>query len=196
MSGISTFSGVCIVVNMLMGSGFLALPFAFYKGGIITNIVALFAILVVMVMTCTWEGKCVIKCKRLMNTSKVPEVTEAVRVFCGSKMRNIYVSILALSLGSCSWVYAILFAQTMSSMVPNIYNPEVSCIHGDINVICHTRYIISILILCAITSPLALMDLKEQIWIQNFLAVLRIIRILLMVRINYYVIFIKLRLTI
>jgi amino acid permease len=179
-SGISTFSGVCIVVNMLMGSGFLALPYAFYRGGILANIVSLFIIVVVMVMTCTWEGKCVIKCGRLLRSYKVPEVTEAVRIYCGSRMRNLYVSILALSLGSCSWVYAILFAQTMSSVMPQTYHPEISCMHGDINNSCHTRYVVNIIILGIITTPLALMDLKEQTWIQNSLAILRIIRILIM----------------
>lgn len=36
--GISTLSCVCVCVNMMIGAGFLALPYGFQHGGILSSI--------------------------------------------------------------------------------------------------------------------------------------------------------------
>jgi amino acid permease len=36
--GISTISCVCVCVNMMIGAGFLALPYGFQHGGIVASI--------------------------------------------------------------------------------------------------------------------------------------------------------------
>ncbi len=57
-----------------------------------------------MIISCTWEGRCVVQCGRILKSVKIPEVTEAFRVFAGSQWRNAYATVLAVSLISCSWV--------------------------------------------------------------------------------------------
>lgn len=203
-SGIGMLSGICIVVNLLMGSGYLALPNGFYEGGVIASTAMLLGVLGVMVITCLWESKCVVKAARILNSSKIPEVAEAMRVYCGDFWRNMYISgapflicttysstyitnmnsciVLALSLGSSSWVFAVLFAQTASASVP-IYHPDVVCQSGigASDPVCNTRYLLNILVFGLITTPLALMDVKEQAIIQNSLAVMRVLRCVLMI---------------
>jgi hypothetical protein len=107
-------------------------------------------------------------------------VTEAFYVFCGSRWRDTYASVLNISLLSCSWVLAILFAQTLSSSLPWIHHPEELCVATSDTANCHNRYLINMLILALITTPLALMDAKEQWYIQNSLTVIRVVRVVLM----------------
>ena len=179
--GVSTFSAVCVSVNMMIGAGFLAFPSGFYGGGILASTIVVAAVCYLMVITCTWEGRCVIHSSRILKSGrKIPEVTEAFFVFCGQVWRDVYVVVLMISFLSCSWVLAILFAHTMSSSIPSIYHPEQICSSGDDNVICDTRYLLNMAILFVITTPLALMDIGEQWWIQNSLAAVRVIRMLLM----------------
>lgn len=181
-SGIGTLSGVCVVVNLLMGSGYLALPHGFFVGGLVGSTVVLLAVLGVMIVTCLWESKCVVKAGRVLNSSKIPEVAEAMRVFCGKFWRNVYISVLSLSIGTSSWVFAILFAQTISASLP-LYRPEVLCQvpEEDGSGTCQTRYVLNILLLGLFTTPLALMDVSEQAIVQNILAILRFLRCALMI---------------
>lgn len=165
---------------MLIGSGYLALPNAFTQGGLISSSLVLIVVLLVMIMTCLWEGRCVVKCGRILKLSKVPEVAEAINLYCGSRWRDSYIMILAISHFIACSAYAILFARTLSYTVPQIYQPNVSCV-GNLNAeICSIRYTMNVVILGIITTPLALMDVKEQAWLQNALAILRIFRITLM----------------
>lgn len=91
-SGIGVLSGVCIVVNLLMGSGYLAMPHSFFEGGLLASTVVLLLVLGTMVVTCVWESKCVVRAARILNSSKIPEVAEAMRVYCGNFWRNVYIS--------------------------------------------------------------------------------------------------------
>lgn len=90
--------------------------------------------------------------------------------------------VLILSLGSSSWVFAVLFAQTTSASVP-YYHPDVICQSGmdHDHDICNTRYLLNILLFGLITTPLALMDVKEQAFVQNSLAIMRVLRCILMI---------------
>lgn len=54
------------------------------------------------------------------------------------------------------------------------------CFSGDDNEECTIRYNISILILAILTTPLALMDISEQWYIQNTLTFIRVLRMVLM----------------
>lgn len=137
-----------------------------------------------------WEGRCVILASRVLNEDsmsdtlpKVPEVPEAFNLFCGAKWRNAYALIFYISFLSCAWVLAILFAHTMSSSMPFVYHPEELCTGRDEDVaspLCETRYMINMALLAAMTTPLALMDVKEQWYVQNTLAAVRVCRMLLM----------------
>ena len=114
---------------------------------------------------------------------KVPEVPEAFSLFCGTQWRNAYALIFYVSFLSCSWVLAILFAHTMSSSMPFIYHPEEVCTEHDgevVSELCNTRYLINMFLFALLTTPLALMDVKEQWYVQNTLAFIRVCRMLLM----------------
>lgn len=145
-------------------------------------------------ISCIWEGRCVIQASRVITAEspngsfekvlpKVPEVPEAFYLFCGAKWRNAYALVFYISFLSCAWVLAILFAHTMSSSMPFIYHPEEDCTEHDGEIVstnCNTRYMINMALLAALTTPLALMDVKEQWYVQNTLAFIRVCRMLLM----------------
>lgn len=166
--------------NVLFAIGFLALPSSFYDGGILTSTAVLCFVGYLMIVSCTWEGRYVMQCSRVLQSIKVPEVTETFRIFCGTKWRDAYAIILSVSLLSCSWVLAILFGHTLASSLPSIYHGDTICHATDNNDICTTRYNINIFILAVLTTPLALMDISEQWYIQNSLTVIRVLRMLLM----------------
>jgi hypothetical protein len=88
--------------------------------------------------------------------------------------------VLNVSLLSCSWVLAILFAETLSSSLPWIYHSEEICVATSNTPNCNTRYLINMLILALVTTPLALMDAKEQWFVQNSLTAIRVVRVILM----------------
>ena len=118
---------------------------------------------------------------RVLGAQKIPEVTEAFYVFMGARWRDVYIFSLAFSLLSVNWALAILFAQTVSSSIPSIYHPEETCVDYSIGgTYCSTRYLINIMILLLLTTPLAVTNVKEQWWIQNTLAGIRVARMLLM----------------
>lgn len=74
--GVATFSAVCVAVNMMIGAGLLALPSAFYQGGIIASLLILGTICYWMVISCIWEGRSVVQCGRILKVgSKIPEGT-------------------------------------------------------------------------------------------------------------------------
>ena len=141
-------------------------------------------------ISCIWEGRCVMQASRVLNEGskdnsphKVPEVPEAFHLFCGTQWQTAYAVVFYVSFLSCSWVLAILFAHTMSSSMPFIYHPEESCVEHDgetVSAHCNTRYMLNIAILALCTTPLALMDVKEQWYVQNTLAFVRVCRMLLM----------------
>lgn len=72
--GVSTFSAICVAINMMIGAGMLALPSGFVKGGIISSIIILGIICYWMIVSCLWEGRAVIQCGRVLKVgSKIPE---------------------------------------------------------------------------------------------------------------------------
>jgi len=55
-NGLSPLVSTCIAINLMVGSGILALPRAFADSGIILGSVVLFIIAIIMYITCTYEG--------------------------------------------------------------------------------------------------------------------------------------------
>ena len=71
--GISTFSSVCISINMMIGAGMLALPSGFVTGGLFSSLLILGGICYWMIISCIWEGRAVVMCGRILKISKIPE---------------------------------------------------------------------------------------------------------------------------
>jgi amino acid permease len=150
--GVSALSGTCVTINMLMGSGFLALPAVFQKTGLMFSVTTLIVVGFVMYITCCWEGRAALRGQYKLSLPKVPEVTETLRLFCGNFASNSYLFILSVSFVGAVWAYAILFAESLSSNLPLIY-PHVECVNGDISTdICYMRYLLNLFIFACITT--------------------------------------------
>lgn len=179
MIGLDPFMAVCVTLNLLMGSGFLALPTVFRDLGIIPGVCILLVTGCIMYVTCVWEGRGVLRAKSYEGVHKVPEVTEALRIFCNPIARSSYLGILSLSLIGSVWAYAILFGQCMSSELPIIY-PSVSCDDGNTEGVCGQRYLFYLVLLAILTTPLSLVEVKDQAWFQLVMTGLRILLICIM----------------
>lgn len=150
--GVSALLGTCVTINMLMGSGFLALPGVFQKTGLIFSCVTLTVVGFTMYITCCWEGRAVLRGQYKLSSPKVPEVTEALRLFCGDFASSSYLFILSVSFVGAVWAYAILFAESLSSDFPIIYS-QVECVNGDISSsICFSRYLLNLAIFATVTA--------------------------------------------
>jgi amino acid permease len=182
MSGLGFISATCVVVNMMIGAGFLALPQVFFSGGVVVSSLILAGMAYLLIVSCMWEGRSVLMAGRVLDAAKVPEVTEAFNVFMGPRWRDIYIFSLAFSLLSVNWALSILFAQTVSSSIPSLYHSEEHCNNNYAvgGTYCSTRYLMAIVILAVVTTPLAVTNIKEQWWIQNTLTAVRVARMLFM----------------
>ena len=93
------------------------------------------------------------------------ELTELSEMFLGHPGRITYTTLACIYLYTALWVYATVFGMSLAD-------------HLDIG---KDSYIIYVCIFSIIVIPLSLKDMKEQIWIQVFLSVCRILMVLFMV---------------
>jgi hypothetical protein len=93
----------------------------------VASTITLGAVAYLLIVSCLWEGRGAVQAGRVLQTMKVPEVTEAFNVFLGRRWRDCYILILLFSLLSVNWALAILFGQTVSSSFPAIYRPDLAC---------------------------------------------------------------------
>jgi len=150
--GVSAVGGTCVTINLLMGSGFLALPAVFQRTGLLFSIVTLAFVGSIMCITCCWEGRAVLRGQYKLSLPKVPEVTETLRLFCGNFASNSYLFILSVSFIGAVWAYAILFAESVSSNFPLIYT-DVECINGNISTsACYIRYLLNLTVFAVFTT--------------------------------------------
>jgi amino acid permease len=165
---------------MMIGAGFLALPSVFYSGGLVASVLTLLVMGYIMMVSCVWEGRAVVQAGRVLKSAKVPEVTEAFNLFVGSSWRSSYLAVLSFSLITVNWTLAILFAHSVVSSIPSLLHSDVTCDEGSDHPICQKWYYLSIVLLACVTSPLSVMNIGEQAWIQNTLAFIRVTRMLIM----------------
>jgi len=180
--GATLVSGVCVSINIMMGSGYLALPAVFQKAGPAFSIFSLVFVGIVMYVTCCWEGRAVCRASFRMASSKVREVSEALRLFVGEGAALSYVLVLSVSFLGVVWAYAILFAESLSSSLP-LLAPEVACSGGSEALavsVCYMRYLLNLAIFGVATTPLALIDVSDQACFQVCITALTALLVALM----------------
>jgi hypothetical protein len=181
--GATLLSGVCVSINIMMGSGFLALPAVFQKAGPLFSFSSLVLVGVVMYITCCWEGRAVCRASFRMGSSSVREVTEALRLFIGDGAALSYVFVLGTSFIGVVWAYAILFAESLSSSLPLLYT-DVACVGGSSALAepaCYLRYMFNLVLFGVATTPLSLMDVSDQAQFQLCITALTALLVAIMV---------------
>ncbi len=182
---LSTFLGMCIAINLLMGTGYLALPDVFYHAGIPVSFAIMSLLALLMYVSCCQEGRSVYRAQAQHHFKKVPEVTEALRMYGGQFLSSSYLFILSMSLVGSVWAYAVLFGQSIASELPNLYyyvlplGDNVHCVEGNKflsdNSSCQTRYMLNLVLLALITTPLSLVQLRDQAVFQSVMTGIRVI---------------------
>lgn len=182
MSGISFASAVCVSVNLMMGSGFLALPHAWYQGGDIASGIALILVVAIMCICAVLEARFILKGSRFLQplSHHVCEVAEVVRLCCGELWRGIYLAVLCISLGGCMWTYAVVFGRSFAQyLFPSSCSGDDSA--ADMTGDCLQKYHYGIALLAVVTTPLCLIEVKEQISFQLMMTAMRVLLVLLMI---------------
>lgn len=179
--GATLLSGVCVSINIMMGSGYLSLPEVFYKAGPVFSFGSIILVGSIMYITCCWEGRAACRASYKLSTPVVCEITEALRMFCGEATSLSYVFILSASFAGVVWAYAIMFAESLSSSLPMLF-PGVECVNGFLgSFACYARYLFNLSLFGLFSTPLALMDVSDQAYFQLCITVLTVMLVSLMV---------------
>lgn len=98
------------------------------------------------------------------------EINELSEIFLGKFGKHMYTLSIIIYLYTTLWVYATVFALAFSSHTPDL---------GQDLII--SPYQLYILIFCFIVGPISLLELSEQIYIQVFLTMCRVLMVISMV---------------
>lgn len=173
--------GVAFTLNYIMGTGFLTLPWAFYKSGYVLGTIVMFALIipssiaVLFVLEAMARASCLSELgnhkmenshhSKLLVGEKKYEIPELCEIFLGSNAKQLYTFTISLYLYGALWAYATVFANSMTS---NISLGQYS-------------YHIYLAIYGACVAPISCMELSEQISVQVILAFCRALMVIVMV---------------
>jgi amino acid permease len=178
-------SATSIAINILMGSGFFALPLAWLDAGFWLSFFSLVVIGLIMTITCLWESDAILYTQDCLNYQKIPEVTTAISYCCGGATRIGYLGVLSASIFGSMVSYSILFSQSFSSIISLEHTPANSNMtstqlfefeqqhKGNL-------YLIMMVIFACITTPMSLFKVEEQALVQTATAIMRFVLVGLM----------------
>lgn len=186
---------VCMTLNFIMGCGFLGVPWAFNRVGIVFGSVFMVALTYLCLMTVSYilDG---MKCAEALTRAKLDpiahssrpeymvsgrkfELVELVEMFLGHRAKQIYIFIIILYLWGATWSYMVVFASSFSSHVP------VAFIEGgrtcEVDSSCTAPYHFWSIVFAVVGTILTCLNLKEQEIMQITMTCLRFVLIILMV---------------
>ena len=193
--GVSLIAACCIAFNLVMGSGFLALPAAVARCGLILSPITMGVVCLVMLTSLAWEAEAMaraeaLEARVLRGQSSSPsllsrvakpalsdrtfEVCELCRIFCGKRLEMAYAGTFLLYYLATLWAYAFVFAEALSTFSP-LFGHE-ACKH---DVAC-TTYRKCAAAFAVLAVPLSILEPGEQITFQVFMSVMRVVIVVLM----------------
>jgi len=186
-NGLSFWQGACIVINLIMGCGFLGLPKLIEAAGVILGPIVLILACFVLIITTTFEAEIMCRAeavfKARIQPSSVQEIkmdpknamrirrafpmVEMCELFGGRFLRNMYAGLVSVQLMSAMLAYTTVFATTMSHhfAVPFIFEGKTCTSNPDAKG-CHQLHSFYIGVYALIVIPLSLRGVKEQVSFQ------------------------------
>lgn len=193
--GVSFLSGVCLVVNIMMGSGFLTLPHLIQKSGLVLGPLIMIFSNTLMRTTARYEAEVMCRANPIVlaqlqplrkvqmqkdpqeymqlkhHTFTVPELCE---IFVGKWLHQVYVVLILLYIFSALLGFTTVFATTMSNYVSlPLFNDGQTCLVNGSTQGCTYLRNFWICILALIVIPLSIKGVKEQATFQAFMACMR-----------------------
>jgi len=201
--GIGLFSTTCIVVNMVMGCGFLALPSAFHDSGLVLGSIVLVIVTVLMTGTGFFEAEIMCRAELVMkarlkhkNVSQLKgniadelkigkhafPMVELSEIFGSQRLKGFYTLSLVLLCFSAAWSYASVFGNAFAAYIPVPFlNSGGTCEKTDSTDSCMELYRFYILLFGIIAIPLSTLGVKEQELFQVVMTFLRFTLVVAMV---------------
>jgi amino acid permease len=187
VEGFSFIVAVALAVNFAMGAGFLSLPWAFHKAGILLSIGVMALVAVVLFVAILFNLEAMARAEVIdhLHKTRTPgntltgnwivgseryEVSDLCSIFMGKWTKFAFLFLLSIYSYGTLWSFCAVFSKAMSSTFPL----------GDYS------YEIYLIVYALIVIPLTCMDVTEQIKVQVFLAFCRLVVVILMVGSVFY----------
>ncbi|CAM9145975.1 unnamed protein product, partial [Hapterophycus canaliculatus] len=190
--GVGFAAGVCIAINLIMGSGFLPLPAAFVSTGMLLGAVVMFACMALMRMTAMYEVETMCRAELWVKANLVPlvqkqsakasfdssemrlsshafQMSEMCELFGGRKLQRAFNLMLLLSMFCALWGHGAVFGDALATYAPVPFL-------GDAG-----AYRMYVVLFGLVVVPLSTLDIKEQATFQVVLTMLRFLALAVMV---------------
>uniref|UniRef100_A0A7S2V546 Amino acid transporter transmembrane domain-containing protein n=1 Tax=Fibrocapsa japonica TaxID=94617 RepID=A0A7S2V546_9STRA len=203
--GISTFAGICITINILMGTGFLVLPRVFYASGLVLGPVILLLVTIFMMQTCKYEAEVMCRAEAVVHHNLDPgdvnsstasaesdmqirnhafSMTEMCEIFGSPALKRLYIFLVAIFLMGTMVGSANVFAVSLSARIPIPFlNGNNVCLDSSE---CYELYLFYVIVMAVVVIPLSMKDLKEQVGFQVLMTFARFTVLVAMVGTTLY----------
>ncbi|CAM9101584.1 unnamed protein product [Heterosigma akashiwo] len=193
--GLTWIGGVCVTINLLMGSGFLALPRAVEESGLLLAPAVLVGAVLLLRTTGLYEAEIMCRAEAVVAAQlqprrktimqKTPQdamklkqhaysMVELCEIFGGTGLTRLYVGLITFYLLCCCTGYAVVFAAALSAYVPLPWaNAGCTC-QGGTAAGCADLRDQFVLLFALAALPLSLIGVKEQATFQATMTVARV----------------------
>lgn len=189
---LSSLLSFCITVNLVMGSGYVTLPYAFYRAGLVLSVVVVAVLTLLIIITSHAEAEIMHRAQVLCEYRKgaalqseegtavgsggdhVFQMTELCQLFGGRPLLLLYTVALVLYLFGASFTYAILFSTSVATTLPLPLLGLERCDPASAGFPSSCRLLpVYLLAYAVIVLPLAAVGVRKQVWLQALLCALR-----------------------
>lgn len=192
--------GYCFIINYIVGTGFLGVPYVFWHTGIVAGIATMAAISWFITFPALWTLEVMARaqaCSDSINNADIQdkrspfrittgrkfEVTELCRIFIGRLGGSVYMVIVLFYLWIGQWLTAPVAGTAWSTLLPVDNGVFRQCTHDDFKGVnhptggCWNLYALCVLFFGFIVVPMSCLDIKEQQVIQVFMTLMRFVLI-------------------
>ncbi|KAJ1434039.1 transmembrane amino acid transporter protein-domain-containing protein [Ochromonadaceae sp. CCMP2298] len=184
----SFWVGVAFTLNYVVGSGFLTLPWAFQKTGIVLGILVLSLMCLMSILSCYFILETMERATRMINSipsntnsfqassreqgrplaapvQRRMELTELCALFLGYQGKRVFSVLIMVYIYGTLWAYCTVFAKAFSAVF-------------DLGA---ASYYIYLSVFAVIVVPLSCMELAEQVYVQVALSLFRVLMLTVMI---------------
>lgn len=180
--GLSPLVVGCIIVNACMGAGFLTLPYAFARAGLLAGAVTVAALTVLAVLSAAYVVDTMHACGKRTAASgllqTMPDFSSMVAAAYGDRAQGWSRVFLSVTLEMFLWTYASLVSSTFASRLP--LAGEACNIYVDGHE-CQQNYRAWLGVFGCVVVVTSYLELREQVWFQLLLTGARAVVVTLLV---------------
>lgn len=195
----------CFVVNSCIGVGFLSLPRAFDRAGLLWASALCVIVGFVSLAGAAWVVVAMSNTEALLRyfslvekedhagaeavrarpdftiTSRKNELSQIIGLLFGPGPKRVYIAVFSYLMYTCLWCFASVFASSMAAKIPLPFlgspNSFTCDLYQDQGWNCRLLYLQHIILFACVCVPFSVVQLKETTWFQIGMAILRFVLI-------------------